>query len=156
MKRLAFCLMALVGLAGCATTTVTPLSANSFLLTTSGDEYCGTQGLMRVASRMAAVETLRRGQDRYVIDSVGHENNIRTQYHAPMSRGFVLGADGRAHPVARSPFDSGYATTTGSNDATLTVTMLAKSDPGYSQGLDARQVLGPAWRDHVRDGIEDC
>ncbi|TJZ82766.1 hypothetical protein [Paracoccus hibiscisoli] len=156
MKQFAFFLIVLTGLAGCAETTVTPLSANSFLLTTSGDEFCGTQGVMRVASRMAAVETLRRGQDRYVIQSVGHDNSIRTQYHAPVSRGFVLGADGLAHPVARNPFDIGYSTTTGSNDTTLTVTVLTKSDPGYSQGLDARQVLGPDWESHVRNGVVDC
>ena len=69
-------LLALMAAAGCATTSVTPISRNEVIVSTSADADCGASGAAKVASKMAAVETLRRGFERYRIAGATSDSDV--------------------------------------------------------------------------------
>lgn len=158
MKSVLFTI-AVVILSGCAKTTVTQLSANQFLLSTSAAPACGRSGAVEVAGKMAAVETLRRGYTHFIILGAGSESNVSTITTGPT----YATTTGTYNRFGNSI--SGNSTTTfggqqtmivGSNDADLRVLMLRRGDPYFSQGVDARAQLGPEWRSLVEEGIKTC
>lgn len=134
---------ALVVLTACADTTVTPVSKNQIMLSTSGDPDCGMAGAQRVASKMAAIETLRRGYSRYVISAADSASSV----------GAVV------MPTTYSPvmtYPGGIPLFYGTNDVQLHVTMFKEGDRGYEQGVDAKSVLGTDWQELVEKGVRSC
>lgn len=100
---------------------------------------------------MAAVETLRRGFDRFIIMGSQAGNNVSVVNRPPTG--------------AFTTYGSGFATTTltgggpivmGTHDSELLVLMLNPGEPNYSQGVDARHSLGPDWQRLVESGIRTC
>lgn len=69
MKLLNFsALIVAVFVAGCATTSIQPLTKNSFKVATNAAPACGPEGAREVAFKTAAIEVIRRGADLFVID----------------------------------------------------------------------------------------
>ena len=62
-------LAAAVFLSGCATTSIQPLSRDSFKVDTSAESMCGPAGARNLAFQTAAIEVIRKGGDRFVIAS---------------------------------------------------------------------------------------
>jgi hypothetical protein len=148
-----------VALAGCVQTSVTPLSQNQFMLNTSAAPICGNRGSAEVASQMAAVETLRRGFDRYVIQGAQSQNNVRTVSTPPTgstTTGTFTGYGNAVYGTARTSYYGGGTMVTGTRDTNLVVLMLRPRDPGYANALDARSILGPDWQQIASDGIRSC
>ena len=144
-----------------------PVSGTQFVMNTSAAPICGGSGSQQVATEMAAIEVLRRGYDRYMIESAGTQNNVGMVQtgptHATTSHsgyGTYSGYGGTGYGTY-----SGSSTTTfhgqrtmvfGSHDTELLVTMLHPQDPYYYYGIDARSVLGPDWESKVRNGVGTC
>lgn len=54
-------------LTACATTSVQPLTQDSFKVATNAAPACGPQGARNVAFQTAAIEVIRRGGDLFVV-----------------------------------------------------------------------------------------
>jgi hypothetical protein len=146
-------------LASCAATSVTPISANQVVISTSAAPACGMAGAQKVAAQMAAVETLRRGFERFAIAGMGGENNVRVIQRAPTyayTTGSIAGFGNTAYGSATTTYGGGGPMVLGSNDASLLVVMYRKGDQGYRSAVDARATLGDDWEQKVKQGINTC
>lgn len=66
MRQVAVCILGLT-LAGCASSSTIPIAQDTFQVTASAAPICGSQGAQQVAVKQAAVETIRRGYDRFIV-----------------------------------------------------------------------------------------
>lgn len=147
-------------LSACAETTTTPVSKNQFLLSTSGAPACSSTGTQQVASKMAAVETIRKGYSRFIIQGAQSQNNVSAIQTAPTGA-YTTGniynnGFGNSYYSGTTTYTGGGVMLTGSHDVSLLVKMLRRGDPGYSSGVDARGVLGEEWEELVEKGITTC
>ena len=145
MKFASLVVVAFLGLSACATTSVTPIGDQSFLLDVCADAECGSTGAASVATRMAAVETLRQGYDRYMVDGISSSDNTLLLPTFDIDR---LAGETNSVSLGVDRY--------GSFDRTLTVRMLRPGNPGYTGAIDARAALGPNWERLVQRGISTC
>jgi len=108
---------------------------------------------------MAAVETLRRGYERYLIGGVASQNNVGVIQTGPTYANTYGSATVTGNTVQGSAttYYGGQQTIVyGSHDTGMRVLMLKAGDQGYEQGVDAKMVLGPEWQEKVAEGINMC
>jgi hypothetical protein len=157
MKRLVLVGLA-CGLAGCASAQATRTSANTVMIDAGAAPVCGSAGAARVAAKMAVIETVRAGFDRYIITGGAAQNNVTAtqlpgQYNtvgtATYGRGF-------GSYQATTTYTPGPVIVGGSHDRQLGVVMFHNGEPGAENAIDARQELGPEWRELVRTGVRTC
>lgn len=160
MIRLIFassvCTLALIG---CARTSVMQISSNEIMLTTSAAPICGTTGSQQVAQQMAAIETLRRGYERYLIAGAGTQNNVGVIQTAPTyanTYGSATVTGNTVHGSATTYYGGQQTIVYGSHDTAMRVLMLNAGDQGYEQGVDAKVILGQDWQEKVTNGINSC
>jgi hypothetical protein len=105
MHRAGFAALLVLALGGCAGVQVSRLSSNTFLIEAGSDATCGGAAAGQLASRAAAVETIRRGYQRFVIGGGsgevgmglgGQETSIRVVMLKPGDPGFEAATDARA------------------------------------------------------------
>ncbi|MCB2141037.1 MAG: hypothetical protein KDE17_18960 [Rhodobacteraceae bacterium] len=152
-------ILAALSLAGCAETAVTPIAKNQILLSTSAAPACGRAGAVKVATKMAAVETLRRGYQRFVIAGANSANNTSAISTGPTyayTSGTYTGYGNTVYGNSTTTFGGNNVMFVGSNDADLHVLMLNPGDRGFKDGIDAKSQLGPDWEKLVQDGISTC
>ncbi len=140
-------------LSACARTDVTPVSQSAFIINTAAAPVCGYSGAIRVASRMAAVEVLRRGQTHYILTGAQSQNNITA------TPGVVYGATTYTNPysnMSTTTFNQTGPIIMGTHDRELMVQVIGPDDPRFPEALDARTVLGPDWQKIVKKGIRTC
>jgi hypothetical protein len=144
---------------GCAETSVTPVSRNQIIISTSAAPYCGRSGANKVAAQMAAIETIRRGFERFIIVGSNSESNVNTLTTGPT----YAYTSATANTYGNTTY--GNATTTfggpqtifvGSNDTDLGVLLLNRGEQGYDQGIDAKAELGANWPELVANGVMTC
>ena len=63
-------------LAACTRGAAVRTSANTMVVQTGAAPVCGGTGALRVAQKMAAIETIRAGYDRYIITGGQAQNNV--------------------------------------------------------------------------------
>jgi len=114
-------------LAGCAQTSIQPLSRNTFKVATQAAPACGQEGARKVAYRAAAIQVIKNGGDRFII--VGDQTGSRM--------------------VGGSFTQYGGYQTYNSHLQDMVVKMLSPNDPEYSNGLSARETLGADWQEIV-------
>ena len=68
---------ALVIAGGCVSTDVTPVSQNMIIINTSAAPACSGRDARQIAFRQAAVETLRRGYDKFIVVDAASQDNVR-------------------------------------------------------------------------------
>ena len=112
-------------LSACASTSVQDMSRSMFQVQTSAAPVCGKGGAAKIASKVAAIEVIKRGGDRFVLAS--------SQAGSSLS-GFV-----------------GY-TAISRNNRGIVVKMVEPGDPEYDDALSARAVLGDDWEKDVSRG----
>lgn len=147
--KYAFAIVCAVTVSGCATTSTTRLAQNVVRIDASAAPACGAAGAMALVNRMAAVETIRLGYDKYYIAAMDAQNNVRviaanyrtTGNIRPSPTGATFTGTTTANPIV-----------TGSRDASVVAVMFKKNDPEGRNALDARQALGPGWQDVVAKG----
>lgn len=93
-----------------------------------------------MASKMAAIETIRRGFQRYLITGTTNDNNSDYVF-IPSGENNVFG---------------GQLWDFGTSDVSLRVVMLNPGDRGFNRALDARQQLGPEWQTLAENGVQTC
>ena len=145
--------------AGCAETTVTPISRNQIMISTSAEAECGTSGAMKVATKMAAIETLRRGYERYIIAGADAQSNVSAVSLAPTyattSSTYDVYGDS-IYGNSYTDFGGGGLMMVGTNDAGLHVVMFKRGERGFNDAVDAKAQLGSDWQKLVKDGVNTC
>ncbi len=82
MKSLNFAaLIAVLALAGCAQSTIQPMSKDTFKVATQAAPACGPNGARNVAFKSAAVEVIRRGQDKFIVQGDSHDSDFWSGDH---------------------------------------------------------------------------
>jgi hypothetical protein len=162
-KRLHPGFLAATLLAGCVHSSVIPLSQDTVQITAAASPVCGITGAQIYASRMAAVETLRHGYDRYLIVGGQYQNDVRVVGHTPV----VAQTDGSAtvNSFGNTATVNGSSTTTysggapivaGSHDQALVVKMFRDGGPAGANAIPARQTLGADWQKAVEEKNMTC
>jgi hypothetical protein len=149
MKRLLSVVVALA-LGACANSATMPLSADTFQLLTSAAPVCGPAGAQRVASRRAAIETINRGFDKFVILDAAAANNVRVVGHTPVhahTTGSIYGNT----MMATTTYSGGHPIVAGSHDQGLIVKMFKNDDPRGANAISARGTLGPKWQEAIKE-----
>jgi hypothetical protein len=150
---------ALAGLAGCAKSSVIPLAADTVQITASTARACGRAGAQEVAVRRAAVETIQRGYDKFLVVGGGYQSSLYVAGYTPVQANTY--GSGTATRYGNSVYGSGYSTTTvtggqpivaGSHDQGLVVKMFKDGDPAGSNAVSARGTLGAKWKETVDAG----
>ena len=145
-------------LCACANSAVMPLSADTFQLTASAAPVCGRTGAQNVAVRRAAIETINRGFDKFMIMGADAQNNVRVVGHTPV-QALTTGtatATGYGNMAAISgqsttTYTGGYPIVAGTHDQGLVVKMFKEGDPAGAQAIAARGTLGPKWKDAIQE-----
>ena len=125
-------ILASLALAGCAKATAIPVAANMVRITTDAAQMCGATGAQSVASKQAAIETIRRGYDGYVITAGDHDKTTSFSYNA---------------------YGGGSST---QHHQSLLVKMYRTGEPGSENAISAQQQLGPEWRKIASEGQITC
>ena len=144
----------LVALAGCARSATIPLSADTVQITTSAAPMCGVTGAQSVALRRAAIETINRGYDSFLILGGQYQNNVRVAGHTPVvasTTGTASVYGNVAYGQATTTYYGGQPIIAGSHDQGLIVKMFKEGDPAGANAISARQQLGPEWKKVVTE-----
>jgi phage tail sheath gpL-like len=150
---------ACVLVAGCASTSITQLSRNEAMISTSAAPVCHTSGAVSVANQSAAIATIQQGFSRFIILGYGAEDNTRLVSTGPTyatTNGTFNQFGSTVYGSATTTYGGQTTFVAGRNDAQLRIVMLNPGDNGYDQGLDAKQALGPDWEKKVKDGVPTC
>lgn len=146
-------------LCGCANTNIMDVGAQTIKVSTSAAEVCGPGGAQRVAAQAAAVETLRRGFDKYLIVGDRASNDVRVVGYTPIQAqtygtGTVntFGNTGYYSGQSSTFYTGGQPIVSGHHNQDFLVRMFRNNEPGADQAVDARNVLGPKWQEAVAKG----
>lgn len=160
MKIALIGVLALIPLSlGCAKTSVLDVDSNTVMISTSAAPACGQQGAQSVASQRAAVETLKRGYDRYIIMGAHADSNVGVVGYTPQVANTY--STGNINAYGNTATYNGQSTTyvtggqpiiSGSHDQKLMIRMFRNGEAGAANALDARGVLGPEWQKAVEKG----
>ena len=131
----------IAAIAGCANTGVIPLSANTAQITVESTGACTSTQTQQLALKHAAVTTLQRGFDRFVITSVGDSSKLAA-IHQPTT------ATRRGNTTTITGGTQWWE----SPKTTLTVEMYRATERESEKALDARSVLGHDWAKIVHEG----
>jgi hypothetical protein len=144
-------------LGGCAQTDTMKVSRNEVIINTSAAPICGGNGAAKVAEKMAAIETIRAGYDRYVIVGAQRSNNTRVVQTGGTVNTFgtVNSYGNNASFGSTSTYTPNYAVR-GSHDQSIAVRMFKNAEPGADSAISARDILGPKWENLAKDGISTC
>lgn len=138
-------LLLVLALAGCVETTTSRLSQNTIRIDASAAPACGKAGAVKLVNKMAAVETIRLGFDRYIIADSSFQDNVRVVGYNTQTYG-TYGYGGFNANTYSTPIMGG------SRDAAVIVHMFKSGDPQGRQAIDARQSLGTEWKAVVEKG----
>lgn len=108
---------------------------------------------------MAAVETIRNGFERYIIQGTQSESNVGVVNMPPTgaySTGSFQTHGGVTTGTMNTTFTGGGPIVTGRHENEIVVLMLEPGDPGFENGVDARGALGPDWEELVESGVRTC
>lgn len=152
-------LIVFLALSACVETSVVPVAQNQIIINTSAAPICRGAGAQNVAVKMAAVEALRRGYDRFIITGAAQQNNTGVFQTAPTyaTTATTLNTYGNTgYGYSNTQFGGGNTIVYGSHDASLGVLLLKRGDAGYERGVDAKGVLGEKWKEIAEKGIATC
>lgn len=159
MRKFVLVVIAILSLTSCTHTSVIQLSQNEILLNTAAAPICGSTGSMDVAQQMAAVETLRRGFDRYLVGGAAAQNNVGVLQTGPTyskSSGSATVVGNTVYGSSTTQYGGQQTIFYGSHDTSLRLLLLRPGDIGFDKGIDARAVLGQDWQQKVEDGVNTC
>ncbi len=145
-----------LALAGCARSSVLDVAGDTIQITTTAAPICGQSGAQDVASKRAAIETLKRGFDSYMIVDGRYQNDVRVVGTTPVIANTQT--NGTINAYGNTATYKGQSTTSysggvpiigGSHSQALMVRMFKQGDVGSERAVDARRVLGPDWQKAV-------
>lgn len=159
IARIGCYLGVLINLSACASTTSTPVARDTLLVSSSAAPVCGRQGAQKVAFQQAAVETLRRGFDKFVIVGAQQDSDVRVVGTTPIYgtsniSGGVMGST--FYGTGTSTVYGGQPIYGGSHDQEFAIRMFSYRDPGAEDAIDARSELGPEWIEKIKEDKVTC
>ncbi len=134
-------------LASCASASTIPLAKDTIQITARAAPACGGQGAEKVAIKQAAVETLQRGYDKFIIVNTSASTNIQVVGHSPV----YANTYGNT-----TTFTGGAPVYGGSHNQGIVVKMFKNGQAGSSNALDAKTSLGPEWEKAVKEKTISC
>jgi hypothetical protein len=143
-------------LSGCAFTSVMPVAANTYQITASAAPACGAIGAEEVASRDAAIATIRYGFDSYVIVSGQAQDNVGVVGYTPVTAytsGSATAYGNTAYGQSTTTYSGGAPIIAGTHDQEIVVQMFHANDPGAQNAISAVATLGPNWQKIVNKGF---
>jgi hypothetical protein len=146
-------------LTSCVQSNTMRVSQNEAIIQTSAAPICGGIGAARAAQKMAAVETIKAGYDRYIIVSAAAANNVHaTQLPGSYQTYGTINSysPGYGTVNATTTYTPGATIYSGTHDQSIGVHMFKEGEPGSQQALSARETLGPKWEVIVKDGVQVC
>lgn len=132
-----------LALAGCVASDVTPLAKDTIRIDVEAAPVCGKGGSRRIASKRAAIETINRGYDRFIVLDSYSTSDRRVVSRTPLY-------------VSGNAVYGGQPIYGGSHDSGLIVQMFTYSDPRGRNALDARVQLGDDWETVVKERVATC
>ena len=145
-------------LLGCARSSVMPISTDEIQVSTSAAPVCGSTGAQDVAVRRAAIETINRGYDKFLITGGEKANNVRvvgttpvTAYTTGTATAHGYGNTATAYGNSTTQYYGGDPIIGGTHDQGLRVKMFKQDDPLAAKAISARGFLGPEWQKHVQE-----
>ena len=151
--KVIFAVFGSLALGGCASSSVLDLNSDTIQVSTSAAPVCGQSGAQAVAAKRAAIETLKRGYDRYMIVDANSQDNVRVVGTTPViantqTTGVVNAYGNQATYSGQSNtyYTGGQPIIGGHHDEALMVRMFRNGDPNSDRAVDARRVLGPDWQ----------
>lgn len=152
-----------LSLAGCARSSVIPITADTFQITAGAAVVCGAVGAQQVAVKQAAVETIRRGYDKFAVLGAGYHNDVRVVGYTPIvadtstvATGSIYGNGFMGTANSHTTVHGGQPIMGGTHNQALVVKMFRHDDPAGSNAVDARATLGPDWQKTVESGANTC
>lgn len=146
-------------LAGCASSSVMDLDSSTVQISTRAAEVCGPQGAQRVATRQAALETLKHGFDRYIVTAAKANSDSRFAGFTPLvantyGSGSISGYGNYAtvNGYSNTTFTGGQPIIVQHHNQDLIVRMFKADDPVGANAIDARSTLGPDWQKQLAKG----
>lgn len=147
-------------IASCARTTTTPLSQDVIEISSSAAPACGSSGARALAAKAAAVETISRGYDGFIVLDAASSSNVGVVGYTPVranttynTYGAYGGGRYNAMTTGQTSYSGGSPIIAGSHDRGLVIKMLKKTDRNFAYAVDARSELGPDWQKIVAGGI---
>lgn len=144
-------------LGGCVRSSVMPLRADMVQISTSAAPVCGAQGAQTVAFRRAAIETINRGYDKFIIVQSGAQDNVHvvgytagtaTTYGTATATGY--GNNVYASGNSTTYYNPGMPIVGGSHDQGITIRMFKSRDAEARDALNARDILGSEWQELIK------
>lgn len=152
--RIAFVVALALAMAGCARSEAVRTSANTMIIQTGAAPVCGGAGALKVSQQLAAIETIKAGYDRYIINGGQSQNNVSvTQMPGSYN---TAGSYGGGFYRSQTTYQPGPTIVAGSHDQGLSIVMFREGEPGAQQAISAREMLGPEWPDKVKTGVHTC
>ena len=127
------------------------MTADTFQLLASAAPVCGPAGAQRVASRRAAIETINRGFDKFVILDAAAASDVRVVGHTPV-QAHTTGSIYGGNVMATTTYSGGYPIIGGKHNQALVVKMFKDGDPRGANAISARGTLGRDWQEAVKEG----
>jgi hypothetical protein len=157
-------ILATLFLAACARASVMPLGDDTFKITAAAAPVCGQMGAERVAFRQAAVETIKRGYDRFRILDGRYQNQVGVVGYTPVvaqtshsGRAYSNGYGSASYyGSSRTYVSGGQPIIAGSHNQGLLVRMYRDGQEGAHGARSARAELGPKWEEIVENPIATC
>jgi hypothetical protein len=144
---------------GCTNSSAVPLAADTVQITTSAAPVCGAAGAQSVALRRAAIETINRGYDKFIVVGGGYQNNVGVIGHTPVvaqtaGAATAYGGPGYATAYGNSTttYSGGQPIIAGSHDQGLVIKLFKNGDPAGANAVSARGTLGPDWKQATTEG----
>ena len=149
----------LLSLGGCASVSTMPLAQDTVKITSRAAPVCGAAGAEKLAIRQAAVETLKRGYDRFLIVGGKYSKNISVVGYTPVvanTTASVYGGYGTAYGTARTTYSGGQPIIAGNHSQGLVVKMFKEGDAAGANAISARETLGPKWLKKIKKKKLSC
>ncbi len=147
-----------LSLGSCAGASTVKLAQNAVLIKADAAPVCGEAGAARVAERMAAIETIKSGYDRYIVLGADSSSNIQA-----ISTGGTYRTTGTVQSFGNYGTYNGQTTYTpnapiivGGHSQDLQIVMFRDGEPGSQNAISARSVLGPEWQKIAKGGVMTC
>lgn len=154
----AYVFVGAVMLAACARSATLPLSADIVQITTSAAPACGQSGAQSVALRRAAIETINRGYDKFLIVGDQYANNVRIIGRTPVqaytygtATAVGYGNMATAHGSSQTYYTGGFPIIGGTHNQGIVVRMFRADDAAGARAISARDQLGPEWKKIIRE-----
>lgn len=138
-------------LAGCAQSSSMPLAADMVAITASTAPICGAAGVQEIAARRAAVETINKGFDRFIIVDGAYQAQPKLVGYDPMRVNTTYNYWGSTSTVT-----GGEPIIMNDHNHRLVVKMFKEGDPAGANAISAREHLGSDWHKIVQQKTMTC